>query len=355
MKRFGLAGLPGSGKTELFRFLTGVEEEEVSRSRAFNQEVISLPDPRLELLAREFKSDRKRPFSLEIIDPPGVIGTEEVKGKGGTHHVMGELRTADGLILCINAHRQTGEEAVLELETIKDHLIEQDLRVLETRLDSISDDLSSARTRVEQQDLEEEQEILRSFRDRLQEGNLPRDIELTADQRRNISGLGLFSRKPTVVVFSLSEPGEAPDLRQASNDLYPGSPSYAVAVEVERELLELSPSERKELLSSYRLDETHRDQIREGLIASMDGIFFFTADEKEVQVHLVEQGTSAREAAGEIHSDMKDRFVKAEVFNCSDLKEVGSLAGLRDQGLLRTRGADYTVQEGDVLQIRFSA
>ena len=63
-------------------------------------------------------------------------------------------------------------------------------------------------------------------------------------------------------------------------------------------------------------------------------------------------GSTALEAAGTIHTEIMESFVKAEAIGWQQLVECGGYAAARDKGLLRIEGRDYLVQDGDVITIK---
>jgi ribosome-binding ATPase len=123
---------------------------------------------------------------------------------------------------------------------------------------------------------------------------------------------------------------------------------------VEAELMDLSEEEQKEFLKELWLKEPGLHALIRAGYRLLDLITYFTAGEKEVRAWTIRKGTKAPQAAGVIHSDFERGFIRAETMNCSDLLKLGSAAAVKDKGLLRVEGKDYTVADGDVMLFRFN-
>ena len=127
-----------------------------------------------------------------------------------------------------------------------------------------------------------------------------------------------------------------------------------VCAQLEADLVELSPEERREYLASLGVNSSGVDQLIKSAYRVLGLTSFLTAGEKEVRAWTIRQGSRAQDAAGAIHSDIARGFIRAEIVSYDDLVRVGSYAAARDQGLLRLEGKDYIMQEGDVVNFRFN-
>jgi len=151
---------------------------------------------------------------------------------------------------------------------------------------------------------------------------------------------------------------EAPRLHEIENDFRsrigsrPRTQVVAVCGKIEAELSELSPEEARQYRESFGLPDSGLERLIAATFSLLGLISFFTGSQPEVRAWTVPRNTTALKAAGTIHSDFEERFIRAEVIPWKDLVEAGSLAAARERGLLRLEGKDYIVQDGDVLQIR---
>jgi ribosome-binding ATPase YchF (GTP1/OBG family) len=128
----------------------------------------------------------------------------------------------------------------------------------------------------------------------------------------------------------------------------------ALSAKTEAELTALSESEAREFMAVLGIEEPGLTRMIRLSYGALGMISFFTVGPDEVRAWTLRAGAVAHEAAGVIHSDLERGFIRAEVISYEDLKEAGTMARARERGLLRTEGRDYTVRDGDILNIRFS-
>jgi ribosome-binding ATPase YchF (GTP1/OBG family) len=102
------------------------------------------------------------------------------------------------------------------------------------------------------------------------------------------------------------------------------------------------------------ITELSAPKVVAAALEAMKLLTFFTSNEKELRAWLLPRGSTAVEAAGKVHTDLARGFIRAEVVATQDLRQFGSLKDVKAHGKLRLEGKDYVVQDGDVLQIRFS-
>ena len=171
----------------------------------------------------------------------------------------------------------------------------------------------------------------------------------------------LLSAKPLLLVLNADDE-EAPELEQAPDKrglaAWRSRPRLAlteVCGKIESELAELAPEEAAEFLISYGLKESARDRVLHTLCALLGLLTFFTVSEAECRAWLAPLGTVAVDAAGMIHSDFAQRFIKAEAIPWKELVAAGGLPAAREQGKVRLEGKEYRVADGDVLYIRHTA
>jgi ribosome-binding ATPase YchF (GTP1/OBG family) len=165
--------------------------------------------------------------------------------------------------------------------------------------------------------------------------------------------LGPLTAKPVLYVANVEE-GEAevpPELAARATDV--GAGAVAISARVESELRELDDAEAEEMRNELGIERSGLDRLIRAAFELLDLVSFFTAGEgKEAVAHAVPRGTTAFQAAGKIHGDIQQAFVRAEVVPADELVDAGGYAGTRDRGTLRTEGRDYVVQDGDVLTIK---
>ncbi|GBR75155.1 putative GTPase, partial [Candidatus Termititenax aidoneus] len=127
-----------------------------------------------------------------------------------------------------------------------------------------------------------------------------------------------------------------------------------ISTKLEAELAELPLAERKELLQEYGLPESGVELLARQSYKLLGLITYLTSGEKETKAWTIKTGTKAPQAAGVIHTDFEKGFIKAEIINYSQLKELKSLHEAREKGLVRQEGKEYVMQDGDVVLFKFN-
>ncbi|MBT9134941.1 MAG: Ribosome-binding ATPase YchF [Firmicutes bacterium] len=133
-----------------------------------------------------------------------------------------------------------------------------------------------------------------------------------------------------------------------------GLPLLEMSANTEMEVSELDGAERDEFLAELKLDAPGIDRVARASYQVLGLISFFTVGEDEVRAWTVRQGTTAKQAAGKVHSDLERGFIRAEAMRYHDLETYGGAAKLKEKGLVSLEGKDYVVSDGDILSIRFN-
>jgi ribosome-binding ATPase YchF (GTP1/OBG family) len=326
MKDVGLVGLPYAGKSTLFTALThtgGVG------GRA-NQAVVSVPDPRLPVLAEMERSKKVVAAQVRFVDVPG--GTGSAQG-------LAALRETDALAIVLRAFG-TDANPQKDLAEIEADLLVADLAALEGGLEKAEkkghrDPSAGA-----------EAGILRKAVDALNAERPLRDAGLSPEDTKVLRGYAPLTLKPRILVANLEEGATLPA----------GLPDGAVGVyaAIEAEVAEMDPEEGAALLAEFGVERPGLPSVIEASYRVLDLITFLTTGEDETRAWEVRRGAHAPEAAGVIHTDLERGFIRAEVISYDELVAAGSLDAAKHAGKLRVEGKDYEVREGDILNIRFA-
>ena len=351
-----LVGLAQVGKTSLFTILTGVSSATRLGTTAAQVGVARVPDPRLEELARVFQPARVTHATVEYVDLP-AISKETLREP----QYLGSLRLADAFAHVLRLfeddaipHPEGSLDPVRDWKNAELELILSDLEVVERRLEKLEKD----RKKIQSVDLDQEQALLERCRQTLEAERPLRDLELEAEPARRLRGFQFLSEKPMLVVLNLGE-GQATELHRIEEtyrrDLAAGRRRLAVTAvcgKIEAEIAALAPAEAREYLASYGLAESGLERLIEASYSLLGLMSVLTASETEVRAWTVARNSTARRAAGAIHTDFEKRFIRAEVIHWKELVDLGGYAGAREKGRLRLEGKDYIVQDGEVLVIR---
>ncbi len=343
----GLVGLPLAGKTAVLELLSGGGSGRVAVAR--------VPDPRLDVLTEMFHPKKRTPATIRLTElagvPPGRLE------KGERNAFFEGVRRADALLHVVRAfadplvpHPAGSVDPLRDARAVEEELLLADLE----RVETVAARLEKNRARGREEDLQ--LEALRLCAQGLGEARPVRVLGLPAEAVRALSGFGLLTAGQELLALNLDEE----QLRDGV--AFPGlsawTDSQAVALipfsaKVEAEIAALPPAERADFLGAYGLSEPGADRLARAAYATLGLISFLTAGEDEVRAWPIGAGTTARKAAGRIHSDIERGFIRAEVAAFDDLARVGDWKALREHGLLRLEGQDYIVRDGDIVNFRF--
>jgi ribosome-binding ATPase len=302
----GIVGLPSAGKTTLFTALTGVGADSAGYGKP-HVGMAAIPDERVERLADVVGSAKATLAALRIVDAPGTEAA-----------TLGGVRGCDALVAVLNGFA-TGSDPATELSTIELELIVADRDHVERRLERVSKQAKSGEAASKQEVAE---------------------LEVVLAH--------LESGKP-LREFPDAIPGELDPLTTKPLIAVENGPG-GIDAKLEAELVELDEEEA----ASFREVPSALDQVIPRVFKALDLITFFTANENEARAWTLERGRTALDAAGSIHTDIAHGFVRCEVVRWDDLVESGSHTEAARRGLVRLEGKSYVVEDGDVLQIRFT-
>ncbi len=357
----GIIGLPQVGKTSLFRILTKVNlsDQAYSNPREAHIGVAKVPDDRLDKLAALYNPKKLTHASVEYVDV-GAIGQDALKETA----YIGHLRQVDALIHVLRAFESDEIPHVGPIDPLRDiknvefDLMVSDLGQIEKRLERLEKDLKKMKT----PELEKENELLIRAKAQIEAEKPLREMEMTAEDKKRIRGFMFLSEKPILYVLNIGESTQlGKDLEAAvvkynltgvATRLNAGA--SAICGKVEAELAEMTDADAAEFLGSYGLTESGLSRLIRNSYHLLGLISFFTAGEDECRAWTIPVNTRAQNAAGAIHSDLENHFIRAETIRWDQLLEAGSEANARAKGTLRLEGKDYIVQDGDVMHIRHS-
>lgn len=359
--QIGIVGLPLSGKTTLFNALTGEQEATGFHAGARDKHVaiVRVPDTRLDQLHTLVPQARKVQTTIEYIDLAGVEKGSGKSGFGG--QFLGDLRTTDALLLVVRSfenelapHPDGSIDAARDYRTISDEFILSDLAIVENRIERLAKQVR----KVKDERQEKELALLQTCQTTLENGEPLRAMPLAPDERMLLRGFQFLTLKPTLIAININE-NDIPRAAAIEASFRSANPVaktefIALSAAIEMELAQLPEDEAGEFLQELGIDEPALPKMIRYSYKLLDLITFFTFGENEVRSWTTHAGATARQAAGEVHSDMERGFIRAETVTFEALMQHKSLARCREAGTLRLEGKDYLVQDGDVITFRFN-
>ncbi len=338
--KVGIVGLPNAGKSTLFNALTraGAQSAEYPFTTVDpNVAIVPVPDERLDRIGDVLGISKRVPEQIEFVDIAGLVKGAH-KGEGLGNRFLGHIRDVDAVLHVVRtfdnaqvAHPHGELDPVADLEAVEAELLLADLDSAERRLDSAE---KAARS---------------NDKEAIREAELWRSVVAGLEQGRPASPeADLLTSKPTLVVANVGEGEALPDALVERG-------AVAVCARDEAELAELEPDEAAAMRAELGLESGALENVVRAAYDLLGLITFFTAvGGTEVRARSLPRGATALDAAGRIHTDMQQGFVRAEAIGWRELVEAGSFARARERALLRTEGRDYVVADGDVLTIRFT-
>ena len=370
MLKIAIVGLPNVGKSTLFNALTNSDVLAANYPFATiepNTGIVPVPDERLDVLAKMYKTNKVIPATVEFVDVAGLVAGAS-KGEGLGNKFLANIRQCDAICHVVRAfdsdkiQRADGSTTIDpqgDIEVINTELALADVATIETHLPKLQ---KEAKTNPK---LHGKVEFLQDVQSQLLAGRLPQEFnELSADELHDkLDNLDLLTAKPVIYLFNvdentLTDANRQTELRQLASQAT-GQPTdnvqaVFVCAELESEIRALSEVEAAELLADYGITESGLDKLIKAAYATLGLQSFLTAGEKEVRAWTIHQGWTAPQAAGVIHSDFERGFIAAQVVSYNDLVQYGSEAAARAAGKVRTEGKTYVMQPNDVVEFRFN-
>ena len=358
--RVGIVGLPNVGKSTVFNSLTraGAEAQNYPFTTIDpNLGVAVVPDERLDALAGVMESRRVVNATVDFVDIAGLVRGASA-GEGLGNQFLGHIRECEAIahvVRCFEdenvVHVHGGVDPTGDIETIQTELLLADLATVERRLDRVSRAAKGGDAK-----LKAEAGELVGLRDHLSDGDPARTYprsEALAEARAS-----LITAKPTLYVANVDEEAVAEGNRYSAEveklAAREGAEVVRLSARLEAEVAELPEDEAREYMEMLGVESTGFEEFVRAAYRLLGLITFLTAGEKESRAWTIGEGTTARRAAGAIHSDMERGFIAAEVCDWEDLVGAGSWAKAREGAKARLEGRDYVMQDGDTVLFRFN-
>jgi GTP-binding protein YchF len=366
MLKAGIVGLPNVGKSTLFNALTRTRKAEAANYPFCtidpNVGVVTVPDARLEPLAKNAKTQTIIPAVIEFVDIAGLVkGASQGEGLG--NKFLSHIREVDAIVQVVRCfedadiHHVAGSvDPVRDIEIINTELGVADLDNVKKRREKLAKEVKRGdKVAVA------ENAVLAKFETVLDAGKLALAVELTPEEKVIAKNFFLLTDKPTIFACNVKEN----ELASANKNPYVlkvteyvqthlACEAVVISAQIESDLSDLSADEATQFLKELGVNESGVGALIRSTYHLLGLRTYFTAGEKEVRAWTIHVGDTAPKAAGVIHSDFERGFIKAETVAYDDLMNCGSVAAAREKGLYRMEGKEYVVQDGDVMLFKFN-
>ena len=359
----GIVGLPNVGKSTLFNALT--KKSVPAANYPFctidpSVGIVAVPDERLERLTTLSHSAKTIPAAIEFVDIAGLVkGASEGEGLG--NQFLSHIREVDAIAEVVRIfeddniiHVANKIDPVSDIETINLELALADMQTVSKRLESLGRDVKQGKEAAIA-----EQKALEQIKTALEAGKLASTVALTDEELPIIKGLHFLTMKPILYVLNKKAGGK--NLDELNDERFQKLMAFIkesragyviVDANIENELKEMGAEEKSVFRGEYKVMDDGIDSLIRESYRLLNLMTYFTTGEDETRAWTIQKGSTAPVAGMAIHTDFREKFIKADVVSFEDLIDSGTIPAAREKGLLRTEGKEYIVKDGDIIEFK---
>ncbi|MGB2865638.1 MAG: DUF933 domain-containing protein [Sedimentisphaerales bacterium] len=354
--KVALIGLLQSGKSTILASLSGKAIPAIG-SASIEEVIVPVPDERFDRLTEQYKPKKTTHATVDCLDLPGFNFTDD-HGRAAAKRLIGQIKTVELLVLVVRAfedpsvppYRNTVDPA-RDLAELQTELLLADLELVTTRIGNLDKQVHKP-TRAQARDKAEL--ALQMKLQKAIESEQPISSALeTHTEREIIRSLGFLTLMPIVVAVNVGE-NQLNEKFDFADRVGSSVPVVTICAKLEYELAQLDAGSRAEFMADLGIAESAASKFIGSCYSAFGLISFLTVASNELRAWPIKKGTTAVDAAGKIHTDLKRGFIRAETFSFDELQEYGSEKALKAAGKIRLEGKEYVVQDGDIINFRFN-
>lgn len=356
--QIGLVGLQFSGKTSLFNTLSKGASHSAGQKDEASIEVVKIPDERLDKLSKIFNPKKQVNATIEVFDIPGLRMSEDNKVKI-TSGFLNSVRNNDALFYIVRAfkedsvpHPMNNINPLRDIEFLETEFLLSDLAFLENRIEKLKKDLQKSKD----EKLKREIPLIEKCFEHCEKELPLRTLILDENDLKILGGYQLLTLKPLAIAVNYDEsaiPLVDQEVKNLSDSLQKsGAVVIPFFAKIELELSQMNEEDQTVFMQDYGISESALAKILRTSYEILGLQSFFTVGEDECRAWTIKKNYNAQQAAGVIHTDFFNRFIRAEVVHYEDFLQHGSFNKCKDAGSWRLEGKEYIVKDGDILNIR---